>query len=147
MKAINLLSATALLLALSIPATAMSDGTEENIRATMDSLEQALNENNIVKLRHIYSDKAMVVPNHEEILDDNSAIVTFWDNRLNRGKSLYQIDVIDLQVDRNIAFLSAMWSATVIRHGEKAEIVDGYMSNVLERQPDGDWKIRIQNWN
>ena len=147
MRLIKLLSTTLILTALSIPVTAKSDSTEMELKATIDGLEQALNESNIKKIQSIYTDKAMVVPNEAEILDDNSAIVSFWNNKLNQGKSHYRIDVIDMQVNQNVAQLSAIWSATVTTSAAKTEILDGYMTNVLERQPDGNWKIRMQNWN
>ena len=147
MKLIKLLSTTIILSALSIPVTAKSDSTEMEIKATINGLEQALNNSNIKEIRKIYTDKAMVVPTEAKILDDNTAIVSFWNKELNKGKSHYKIDVIDMRVDRNIAQLSAMWSATVTTSAENTEILDGYMTNVLERQPDGNWKIRMQNWN
>ena len=147
MRLIKLLSTALILTALSIPVTAKSDSTEMELKATIDGLEQALNESNIKKIQSIYTDKAMVVPNEAEILDDNSAIVSFWNNKLNQGKSHYRIDVIDMQVNQNVAQLSAIWSATVTTSAAKTEILDGYMTNVLERQPDGNWKIRMQNWN
>lgn len=147
MKPLKLLSTALILTALSIPVTAKSDGTEMEIKATINGLEQALNGSNIREIRNMYTDKAMVVPMEAEILDDNSAIVSFWNQQLNKGKSHYRIDVIDLQVHRNIAQLSAMWTATITTSGEATKIMDGYMTNVLERQPDGNWKIRMQNWN
>ena len=147
MKLIKLLSTTLILSVLSIPVTAKSDSTETEIKATISGLEQALNNSNIKEIRDIYTDKAMVVPVQDKILDDNTAIVSFWNKELNKGKSHYRIDVIDMQVNRNVAQLSAMWSATVTTSGEHTQILDGYMTNVLERQPDGNWKIRMQNWN
>lgn len=147
MKLIKLLSTAVILSALSIPVTAKSDSTEMDIKATISGLEQALNNSNMQELENIYTDRAMVVPMAAEILDDNNAIISFWNQQLNKGKSHYRIDVIDLQINRNIAQLSAMWSATVTTSGESTQILDGYMTNVLERQPDGNWKIRIQNWN
>jgi uncharacterized protein (TIGR02246 family) len=147
MKLIKLLSAAVILSALSIPVSAKSDSTEMDIKATINGLEKALNENNIKELKNIYTDRAMVVPVQAAILDDYSAIISFWNQQLNKGKSHYRIDVIDMQVNRNIARLSAMWSATVTTGGDSTQILDGYMTNVLERQPDGNWKIRMQNWN
>ena len=147
MKLVKLLSTALILTALSIPVTAKSDGTEMAIKAAINGLEKALNGSNIKQIRNMYTDKAMVVPMEAEILDNNSAIVAFWNQQLNKGKSHYRIDVIDLQVNRNIAQLSAMWTATVTTSGEATKIMDGYMTNVLERQPDGNWKIRMQNWN
>lgn len=141
------LFALTLLAALSISATANSQTTEFEIKATIDDLENALNDSNIIELNDIYSDKAMVIPAEKDALNDKPAITAFWNNRLNDGKSHFKIDVIDLQVKNNIAYLSALWSATVIKDGTSPEILDGYMSNVLERQSDGNWKIRVQNWN
>ena len=71
----------------------------------------------------------------------------FWDNKLTTAQSRYRIDVIDVHVTNNVAHLSALWSATVISPGIGAEVKDGYLSNVMQRQDDGSWKIHIQSWN
>lgn len=147
MKYINLTLTLVCLLALSIPVTAKSDSTEAAIKATINGLVQGLNEKDIRKIHETYTEKAMLVPTQAEILDDNSQIVSFWHHQLNQGKSHYRIDIIDLRVNRNIAQMSAMWTATITTGGAGTRIVDGYMTNVLERQADGNWKIRIQNWN
>lgn len=125
---------------------AATEAPEVQVKATINTLENALNDNNIVELESIYSDEATVIPSETEVITDKSAIASFWNGQLSKGKSLYNINIIDLQVTNNIAYLSASWSATVIKDGDY-EILDGYVSNVLEKQSDGNWKIRVQNWN
>ena len=147
MKYINLTLTMVCLLALSIPVAAKSDSAEVAIKATINGLVQGLNEKNIRKIHDTYTEKAMLVPTQAKILDDNSQIVSFWHKQLNKAKSHYRIDIIDLRVNSNIARISAMWTATITTGGARTRIVDGYMTNVLERQADGNWKIRIQNWN
>lgn len=147
MKFIKLSVLMVCLSALSIPVPAKSDSAEVAIKATINGLVQGLNEKNIGKIKDTYTEKAMLVPTQAEILDDNSQIVSFWHSQLNKGKSHYRIDIIDLRVNRNIAQMSAMWTATITTGGARTRFVDGYMTNVLERQADGNWKIRIQNWN
>lgn len=147
MNIIKLTLTMVCLSALSIPVTAKSDSAEVAIKATINSLVSGLNEKNIRKIHDTYAEKAMLVPTQAEILDDNSQIVSFWHNQLNKGKCYYRIDIIDLHVNRNIARMSAMWTASITTGGASTRIVDGYMTNVLERQADGHWKIRIQNWN
>lgn len=132
---------------LSVSVTAMSDQTENDIQATINGLETALNNKDTGILKTLYSDEAMLIAEESEILNDKAAIVSFWNNQLNEAKSRYHIDVIDFRVNDNIAYLSALWSATVVTDASNIEVMDGYLSNVLERQENGHWKIRIQNWN
>ena len=132
---------------ISISVTAKSDTTEYEIEATMTDLVNALNDKDIQELRMIYTEDAVVIPAETPVLEDTHAILSFWQNKLSAGKSRYRIDVIDFRVRNNIAHLSALWSATVISPGTRAEVRDGYLTNVMERQDDGRWKIHIQTWN
>ena len=128
-------------------AAVANGGNETEIKETMNGLEKALNTSDISELQKIYSDEAQVTPANAEVLNDLPSIATFWNNRLSEGKSIYNIDVIDLQINDNVAYISALWSATVTTDGAHTEIRDGYLSNELERNTDGNWKIRVQNWN
>ncbi|MFQ5658829.1 MAG: YybH family protein [Gammaproteobacteria bacterium] len=132
---------------LTLPAGATSEQTGNAIQATIEGLESALNDNDIKGIRESYTDNATLIPSESETLNNRAEIGSFWNAKLNMAKSRYHIDVIDFRVDNNIAYLSALWTATFIKAGIQAQIRDGYLSSVLERQQDGDWKIHSQTWD
>lgn len=147
MKLTKTIAALLVCAAFSISATAKSDTTDLEIRATIDDMEQALNDSNIQDLKAMYTDNAIVIPDKAKVLDDKHAIVSFWNNQFSAAKSRYHINVIHYRVNDNVAHLSALWSATVITHDIQSEVKYGYLTNVMQRQQDGSWKILEQSWN
>ena len=131
----------------SISATAKSDTTDHDINAAVDEMEQALNNKDIQGLEDMYKDDAVVIPAESEIIEDKGAIVSFWNNKFSAAESRYHFDVIHCRVRKNVAHLSALWSATVITPDIQADVEYGFLTSVMERQQDGSWKIRVQNWN
>ena len=132
---------------LSIPVAAFNDFTDSNVQITIDALETALNTGDLATLKTIYTDNAEVIHADYNSLDNNSGPASYLYEQYKIGRGRYRIDVIDLLVDDNVAYLSALWSATVIIDANDATVHDGYVSNVLERQTDGSWKIREQRWD
>ncbi len=132
---------------ISLPVAAFNDFTDSNVEVTLHALETALNTSNLNTLKTIYTDNAEVIPAESSSLDNKSDPATFLYEQLKTGRGRYRIDVIDLHVEDNVAYLSALWSATVITDANDATVLDGYISNVLERQSDGSWKIREQRWD
>ena len=147
MKLTKTLTAALIWVTFSIPASAISDTPEYELKATISSMERALNDSNIQKLELVYADDAVLIPAQAGILNDKNAIVSFWHERFNNARSRYHIDVIHYRVDKNIAHLSALWSATVITPDMQSEVINGYLTNVMKRQPDGSWKIQKQSWD
>ena len=140
---------TALLIcaAFSISATAKSDTTDHDIKAAIAEMERALNDSDIQQLREMYTDDAVVIPAESKVLEDKGAIVSFWNNKFSAARSRYHFDVIHYRVRNNVAHLSALWSATVITPDVQADVEYGFLTNVMERQLDGSWKIQSQSWN
>jgi len=147
MKLTKTFAAVLIWAAFSIPASAISETPEYEIKAAMADMEQALNDSNIRKLKTIYTNDAVLIPTEARVLNDKKAIVSFWHERFSNATSRYHIDVIHYRVNKNIAHLSALWSATVITPDIQSEVKYGYLSNVMKRQPDGSWKIAEQSWD
>lgn len=147
MKLTKTLATALIWAAFSIPASAISDTPEYEIKATISSMERALNDSNIQQLKAVYTDDAVLIPAEDRALNDKKAIVSFWHDRFNNATSRYHIDVIHYRVNKNIAHLSALWSATVITPDIQSEVRYGYLTNVMKRQPDGSWKIQQQSWD
>lgn len=147
MKITKTIAAMLICAAFSISATAKSDTTDHDIKAAVAEMERALNDSDIQELRNMYTDDAVVIPAESHALDDKGAILSFWNNKFSAAKSRYHFDVIHYRVRNNIAHLSALWSATVITPDIQSEVEYGFLTNVMERQQDGSWKIQVQNWN
>jgi len=105
------------------------------------------NTGQIVELIDMYTDDAIVIPPSSEILTGPTAIKGFWAEILKGGISEYVIDTINLHIDGNTAHQTAYWEAHLTAANGETIHFDGTMTNVLERQDNGQWKIRMQSWN
>ena len=59
----------------------------------------------------------------------------------------YSISNVDMNIKDNIPFESELWKET--RTDIKSNIIklEENISTVIERQNDGSWEIKFQNWN
>jgi ketosteroid isomerase-like protein len=100
-----------------------------------------------IELIDMYTDDAIIIPPTSEILTGTTAIKGFWDEILKGGVSEYVIDTINLHIDGNTAHQTAYWQAHLTAANGEIIQFDGTMTNVLERQENGQWKISMQSWN
>ena len=100
-----------------------------------------------MQLASLYVDNAVMMPPSSEILSDRGAIKNYWDNLREVGIDVYAISTVDLRIDGDTAYQTVLWDAT--RNAADGNVIqfNGNMSNVLERQKDGTWKIKLQSWN
>lgn len=102
---------------------------------------------NITNLVNLYTHDAMVFLPSSEILEGPIAIITYLNNLREVGFNEYSISNVDTQVKGDKAFTTALWEAIRIGvDGNKIKF-NGNITNVLERQNDGNWKIKLQSWN
>jgi uncharacterized protein (TIGR02246 family) len=109
--------------------------------------DAAVNKGDTTQLVSLYTDNAVMMPPSSEILSDRGAIKNYWDVLREVGIDVYAINTVDLRVDGNTAYQTVLWEAT--RNAADGNVIqfNGNMSNVLERQKDGTWKIKLQSWN
>ena len=107
----------------------------------------AINQGDTTQLVGLYADNAVMMPPSSEILSDRGAIKNYWDVLREVGIDAYAINTVDLRINGNTAYQTILWEAT--RNAADGNVIqfDGNMSNVLERQKDGTWKIKLQSWN
>jgi ketosteroid isomerase-like protein len=72
-------------------------------------------------------------------------IEKFWAAKFGAGVRDFRLDRINLRADGNRVYQTAVWSASVSTAG-RSHAIDGEMTSVIERQSDGTWQIRLQNW-
>jgi len=107
----------------------------------------AVNKGDTTQMASMYADDAVMMPPSSEILSDSNSIKNYWDSLREVGIDAYAIQTIDLRIDGDQAYQTALWEAT--RNAADGNVFEfkGNMSNVLERQKDGSWKIKLQSWN
>ncbi|MEJ2760650.1 MAG: DUF4440 domain-containing protein [Gammaproteobacteria bacterium] len=148
MKALNL---CILALALATGGNAVAAGTTPVDLATQASnvrLQLAINNGtDSSNLKELYTRDAVVIPPSGEIFSNISDYSTFLTDYIRNRVANFQVETINLRAVGDTAYQDAVWMATLKRSNGKDTEVSGEMTNVLQRQPDGSWKIKFQNWN
>ncbi len=99
------------------------------------------------ELMALYAENAVVFPPSSEILEGVTAIDAYFRDLKNAGFNKYSIANVDLQANGTTAYATALWEAVRIDvDGNKIKL-GGNITNVMERQDDGNWKIKFQSWN
>jgi len=123
------------------------DIAPETVIATSNAgWESAFNSGDTAALSRLYAADATVVAPSLEIVSETAEIEKFWAAKFGAGVRDFQLDTINLRADGDRLYQTAAWSANVSMAGH-SHAIDGEMSSVLERQADGSWKIRAQNWH
>ena len=124
-----------------------SPGYPTSIKAGLLGWEYDSSNGETVNLLDMYTDDAVLIPPSSEIVTGPYAILAFWNEILRGGISEYEIDTINLHIDGDTAYQTAYWQSSFTSENGKVFHIDGTMTNVLQRQPNGLWKIRTQSWN
>ncbi|MBI2993744.1 MAG: SgcJ/EcaC family oxidoreductase [Gammaproteobacteria bacterium] len=133
---------TALLLA-TVEAT--SAGAGSTVAHTTTDFESAFNAGDAGRIADLYTEDAIVVSPSQEIVKARPEIREFWAGKIDSGTSSFRVHPINLREDGDSAYQTAVWNATVTSNGRPSEFY-GEMTSVFARQPDGSWKIQVQNW-
>jgi ketosteroid isomerase-like protein len=142
MKLIN-----TLILALVVSsASAATGSTESDMWINNKTWELAFNAGDTDALTRLYSEDAIVVPPSLEILNAPEKIKDYWINQILSGTDNFRVQTINLKVQGDVIYQTAVWIATVTSNGVATDL-DGEMTNVIARQTDGSWKIQLQSWN
>ena len=98
-------------------------------------------------LKALYTTDAVIIPPSGEIYSDTADYSTFLADYMRNRMGNFQVETINLRTVGDVTYQSAVWMATLKRDNGKDSEISGEMTNVLQRQADGNWKIRFQNWN
>jgi ketosteroid isomerase-like protein len=146
MKALKL-SILTLALATGGSAVAGTLPVELAAQASNVRLQLAINGTDNNNLKELYTRDAVVIPPSGEIFSNMSDYSTFLADYIRNRVANFQVETINLRTIGDTAYQDAVWMATLKRENGKDTEVSGEMTNVLQRQPDGSWKIKFQNWN
>ncbi|MCG8323969.1 MAG: DUF4440 domain-containing protein [Thiotrichales bacterium] len=98
-------------------------------------------------LDSFYTSDAVMLPPSSEILSSHAEIKEYWEGLKGAGVRDYTIYPVSVSVDGDTAYQTALWEAVrQTRNGESIHL-QGNISNVLIKQPNGSWKIKLQSWN
>ncbi len=117
-------------------------GIDTNNARWQEAMNRSLDDG---ELKDLYTYNAVVVPPSQELLGD-SDFTEFLNRHIRIRMDDFQLQAINLRMDGDRAYQSAVWMATIDESGERREI-DGELTNVFLRQADGSWKIEFQSWN
>lgn len=136
---IALLSSSQMLVAAVDPQT--------DIEMLNKQLASSFNANQIGNMLDVYADRAVMLPPSSEILNNRTSIQAYWESLKQVGFNNYSIYQVQLDIEGDVAYATAIWEAD--RSSDNGEIINvsGNISNVFERQADGSWKITLQSWN
>ena len=106
----------------------------------------AVNSGDAAVVADLYAADAVLVTPGLEIISTAGAIADFLLSPGSGSAGDLDIAVIDSRREGDTLYQSAVWVATVTRHGIDSTL-DGAMNSVYALQPDGSWKITLQHWN
>ncbi len=114
--------------------------------ATSNAWAGAVNSGDTALIAKLYTDDAVLISPGTELISAPGAISDYWAAKRDAGASDFQVLNVSESRQGNMLFQSAVWTTRVVSAG-KESVLEGQMTNVLARQPDGSWKIRLQSWN
>jgi ketosteroid isomerase-like protein len=127
-------------------ANATTEPIESEVWINNKSLEMAINSGDTSALAGLYAKDAFVVPPSLEILNAQDEIRNNWVSQKLIGTENFQVQTVNLRLHDDLIYQTAVWFATVTENGIAIEL-GGEMTNVIGRQDDGSWKIKLQSWN
>ncbi len=108
---------------------------------------EQLNAGKIESISRLYTEDAIMMPPSSEILSKPTDIESYWRMLEGAGVKDYAVYPVALRIDGKTAYQSALWEATRFATDGNHFLMSGNISNVLELQKDGSWKIKMQSWN
>lgn len=110
----------------------------------VELLDQAFNQGNIETVISCYEEAAVVVAQPSRTIQGTAELRTFFESVMRSGASAKQLKTRVLQADGIALFLSR-WALTSDRANQDAEPRTFVAMTVFRKQPDGSWRILIDN--
>lgn len=146
MKILNtLLTLTAITLC-SFNVSSAADDAEVILNLTNEWTYQ-IQSGDTQSLSGFYTQDAVMLPPTSEILLSHEAIQNYWELIKSAGVTEYFTYPVSVRIEGDTAYQTALWEAN--RHTSSGQTISmqGNISNVLVKQSDGSWKIKMQSWN
>lgn len=126
-----------------------ADSALEIAESTAAQWNAAFAKGKVEAIVSLYADNAMLLRPDGVVSKNASEIRAFWQNVIQHGE--YAMDIVDVRGEPDdiivaTAELSGVKTADDHSHLTKYRY-GGTLYSVLQRQPDGTWKAKIQKWN
>ena len=118
-----------------------------NVTDLSEEWRQNFNAGSKDSLMKLYSDEAVLFQPNNEIVDGTEAINDYLDRLNYLNVEDFIIWDVEMGANGKLAYETALWQATGIDADGLTVSYDVNVTNVLEKQADGSWKIRMQSWN
>ncbi|MDX1518908.1 MAG: nuclear transport factor 2 family protein [Gammaproteobacteria bacterium] len=135
-----------LLLLISAGARSATD-EQAQILSISETLASQFNAGGTASLENFYTPDAVMLPPSSQILSKPDEITGYWSLLKGTGVREYAVYPVDLKIEGNVAYQTAIWEATRIAPDGNTFKLEGNISTVLVKQKDGRWKIKLQSWN
>ncbi len=145
MKKRNFLINLSFLALFSTAATAASPVS--SITEITDKWLSDFNAGSTESLVELYSDEAVVFQANNSIVGGSDAIADYLEEMSDLNIEDFIIWDVELDADGNVAYESALWRVTGTDKNGAEISYDVSVTNVMEKQNDGNWKIKLQRWN
>ncbi|MGY6215983.1 YybH family protein [Methylolobus aquaticus] len=97
----------------------------------------------------LYTGDAMLLRPDGEVSRNPAQIRAFWQSLMQSGE--FAVDVVGAHSEKEDTIVVTTTFSEIKRIGTSTPGIryqyDGVLYNVLQRQPDGSWKARIQRWS
>ena len=139
MSRISLVS-FALLLVISCVARSWADPVADEMATMNDRWDAAINNADFDALLPLYTADATLIPPGAKPVTGPMTIRNFF---AGRGRSVrdHKLELVDVLPIGNYAYITSHFTATLVVN-EKATLISGSTVRLLERQSDGQWKIK-----
>ena len=118
-----------------------------NVTDLSEEWRQNFNAGSKDSLMKLYSDEAVLFQPNNEIVDGTEAINDYLDRLNYLNVEDFIIWDVEMGANGKLAYETALWQATGIDADGLTVSYDVNVTNVLEKQADGSWKIRMQSRN
>ena len=106
----------------------------------------AVNSGDNAAIARLYTEDAVLVSPGTELISSPDAIGDYWIAKRESGASDFRYLSVNEKREGDTLYQSAVWTSKFTSNGH-VNSLEGQMTNVLARQPDGGWKIKLQSWN
>ncbi len=118
-----------------------------SITEISQSWRDNFNAGSAAAVAELYSDEAVIVPASNEIINGSGAISDYLNGLNYINVEDFVIWDLEVDADGKTAYETALWQATGVDAKGEPVAFDINVTNVMERQSDGSWKIKMQTWN
>jgi uncharacterized protein (TIGR02246 family) len=118
----------------------------EEVDKANKALATGLAEGNAEAMAALYTDNAIIMPPHADLMQSRAAVQQCWQGALDMGCEQVTLDTVELLEYGDCAVEIGQYVLT-IRPAEGEPIVDKGKYLVTWKQEDGTWKLDRDIWN